>query len=49
MNSELYKSIFIIASTLAASAAGGSGWHNRLVGLIVPHMVRMVFAPITGL
>lgn len=45
MNSELYKSIFIIASTLAASAAVAVAGIIGLVGLIVPHMVRMIFGP----
>lgn len=45
MNSELYKSIFIIASTLAASAAVAVAGIIGLVGLIVPHMIRMVFGP----
>ncbi len=45
MNSELYKSIFIIASTLAASAAVAVAGIIGLIGLIVPHMVRMIFGP----
>jgi iron complex transport system permease protein len=45
MNSELYKSIFILASTLAASAAVAVAGIIGLVGLIVPHMVRMIFGP----
>jgi len=45
MNSEFYKSIFILASTLAASAAVAVAGIIGLVGLIVPHMVRMIFGP----
>ena len=45
MNSELYKSIFILASTLAASAAVAVAGIIGLVGLIVPHMIRMIFGP----
>jgi iron complex transport system permease protein len=45
MNLELYKFIFIVSSTLVASAVVSVAGIIGLVGLIVPHMVRMVFGP----
>lgn len=45
MNTELYKGVFIIASTLAASSAVSIAGIIGLVGLIVPHTIRMIFGP----
>jgi iron complex transport system permease protein len=45
MNLELYKFIFIVTATLVASAAVAVAGIIGLVGLIVPHMVRMSFGP----
>lgn len=45
MNTELYKGIFILASTLAASSAVSIAGIIGLVGLIVPHTIRMIFGP----
>ncbi len=45
MNIERYKFIFIIASSLAASAAVAVAGIIGLVGLIVPHILRMIFGP----
>ena len=45
MNLELYKFVFIVTATLVASAAVAVAGIIGLVGLIVPHMVRMVFGP----
>jgi iron complex transport system permease protein len=45
MNLELYKFVFIVSSTLVASAVVSVAGIIGLVGLIVPHMVRMVFGP----
>ncbi|AKB23513.1 Vitamin B12 ABC transporter, permease component BtuC [Methanosarcina sp. MTP4] len=45
MNVERYKAIFIIASSLAASAAVAVAGIIGLAGLIVPHMLRMIFGP----
>lgn len=45
MNVERYRAIFIIAASLAASAAVSIAGIIGLLGLIVPHMLRMVFGP----
>ncbi len=45
MNVELYKAIFIVAATLAASSAVAIAGIIGLVGLIVPHIIRMVLGP----
>lgn len=42
---ERYKLIFIFAGTLATSAAVSVAGIIGLVGLIVPHMVRMIIGP----
>jgi len=45
MNLELYKFVFIVTATLVASAVVSVAGIIGLVGLIIPHMVRMVFGP----
>lgn len=45
MNVELYKAIFIIAASLAASATVAVAGIIGLLGLIVPHILRMIFGP----
>jgi len=45
MNLEFYRFIFIVASTLVASAVVSVAGIIGLVGLIVPHIVRMIFGP----
>jgi len=45
MNVEIYKGVFIVAATLAASAAVSIAGIIGLVGLIVPHSIRMIFGP----
>ncbi|MBN1236242.1 MAG: iron ABC transporter permease [Methanotrichaceae archaeon] len=45
MNLEVYKFVFIVTATLVASAVVAVAGIIGLVGLIVPHMVRMVFGP----
>jgi len=45
LNPELYKIVFIIAASLAASSAVAVAGVIGLVGLIVPHMLRMIFGP----
>lgn len=45
MNVHQYKLIFIVASSLAASAAVAVAGIIGLVGLIVPHLLRMIFGP----
>jgi iron complex transport system permease protein len=45
MNVELYKAIFIIAASLASSAAVAVAGIIGLLGLIVPHILRMIFGP----
>ena len=45
MNPESYKVIFILAASLAASSAVAVAGVIGLVGLIVPHMLRMIFGP----
>jgi iron complex transport system permease protein len=45
MDIERYKFIFILASSLAASAAVAVAGIIGLVGLIVPHILRMIFGP----
>jgi len=45
MNPERYKLIFILAASLAASSAVAVAGIIGLVGLIVPHMLRMIFGP----
>ena len=45
LNPELYKFIFILAASLAASSAVAVAGIIGLVGLIVPHMLRMIFGP----
>ena len=45
LNPELYKAIFIIAASLAASSAVAVAGIIGLVVMIVPHMLRMIFGP----
>jgi iron complex transport system permease protein len=45
MNVERYKAVFIIAAAVATSAAVSISGIIGLVGLIVPHIVRMIFGP----
>lgn len=45
MNLERYKLVFIVTATLVASAVVAVSGIIGLVGLIIPHMVRMVFGP----
>ncbi len=45
LNPEVYKLIFIVAASLAASSAVAVAGVIGLVGLIVPHMLRMIFGP----
>lgn len=45
LNPESYKVIFILAASLAASSAVAVAGIIGLVGLIVPHMLRMIFGP----
>jgi iron complex transport system permease protein len=45
LNAERYKLIFVVAATLAASSAVAVAGIIGLVGLIIPHMVRMIFGP----
>jgi iron complex transport system permease protein len=45
LNVEKYKLIFVVAATLAASSAVAVAGIIGLVGLIIPHMVRMIFGP----
>jgi len=45
LNPELYKVIFVLAASLAASSAVAVAGVIGLVGLIVPHMLRMIFGP----
>lgn len=45
LNPELYKIVFIVAASLAASSAVAVAGVIGLVGLIVPHMMRMLFGP----
>lgn len=45
INPELYKVVFVVAASLAASSAVSVAGIICLVGLIVPHMVRMIFGP----
>lgn len=45
LNPQLYKIVFIIAASLAASSAVAVAGVIGLVGLIVPHMLRMLFGP----
>lgn len=45
LNPELYKIVFIIAASLAASSTVAVAGVIGLVGLIVPHMLRMLFGP----
>lgn len=45
MNLELHKFVFIVTATLVASAVVSVAGIIGLVGLIVPHMIRMIFGP----
>ena len=45
LNTELYKGAFIVCASLVASAAVSMAGIIALVGLIVPHMLRMIFGP----
>ena len=45
INPQKYKIIFILASTLLASAAVSVTGIISLVGLMVPHVIRMIFGP----
>lgn len=45
LNPERYKLLFIVAASLAASSAVAVAGIIGLVGLIVPHMLRMIFGP----
>ncbi|HWQ67661.1 MAG TPA: iron ABC transporter permease [Methanospirillum sp.] len=45
MRTELMKAVLIIFASLAASAAVAAAGIISLVGLIVPHMVRMIAGP----
>jgi iron complex transport system permease protein len=45
LNPEIYKIIFVVAAALAASSAVAAAGIIGLVGLIVPHMLRMIFGP----
>ncbi|OPY28947.1 MAG: Cobalamin import system permease protein BtuC [Methanocella sp. PtaU1.Bin125] len=45
MNVELYKGIFIVCASLVAAVAVSIAGIIALVGLIVPHMLRMIFGP----
>ena len=45
LNPEKYKIIFIVAASLAASSAVAVAGIIGLVGLVVPHMLRMIFGP----
>ena len=45
LNPEVYKIVFIVAASLAASSAVAVAGIIGLVGLIVPHMLRMLFGP----
>ena len=45
VNPQKYKLIFIFAATLLASSAVSVSGIIGLVGLMIPHMLRMVFGP----
>lgn len=45
LNPEVYKIVFIVAASLVASSAVAVAGVIGLVGLIVPHMLRMLFGP----
>lgn len=45
LNPERYKVVLIVAASLAASSAVAVAGIIGLVGLIVPHMMRMIFGP----
>lgn len=45
VNPQKYKIIFIFAATLLASSAVSVSGIISLVGLMIPHMLRMVFGP----
>lgn len=45
MNVERYRLIFVVCAALIASIAVSVAGVISLVGLIIPHMVRMVFGP----
>jgi len=45
MNPERYKGIFVISAALASSSAVAVAGIIGLLGLIVPHMLRMIFGP----
>jgi len=45
LNPERYKAVLIVAASLAASSAVAVAGIIGLVGLIVPHMMRMIFGP----
>ncbi|MCX8207618.1 MAG: iron ABC transporter permease [Methanothrix sp.] len=45
MNPELYKAVFVVAASLAASSVVSVAGIIGFVGLVVPHMIRMIFGP----
>lgn len=45
VNPQKYKLIFILSATLLASSAVSVSGIISLVGLMIPHMLRMVFGP----
>ena len=45
MNVERYKAVFIVAAALVSAVAVAMAGIVALVGLIVPHMVRMIAGP----
>jgi iron complex transport system permease protein len=45
MNVERYKAVFIVSAALVSAAAVAMAGIVALVGLIVPHMVRMIAGP----
>jgi len=45
MDPERYKGIFVISAALASSSAVAVAGIIGLLGLIVPHILRMIFGP----
>lgn len=45
MNPELYKAVFVLAASLAASSVVSVAGIISFVGLVIPHMIRMIFGP----
>lgn len=45
MNPELYKAVFVVAASLAASSVVSVVGIIGFVGLVIPHMMRMIFGP----